>query len=149
MFALLALALPPPDDGAAAPRLLEPRAICALLAKGNAPRTVTYAFSAKYFADGMHGAGLEIPHCDQPISMILDVDSKAAAKIGRYHEAFREKCGGVLLGDRVAGTFIGRFVRRRIHIQVSGGRHTMMTDVFVISDVVTDDLNIASISCNG
>lgn len=138
LIAGLALALA--SDGATGASPLEPKAACGLASK--IPEG-TYAVRGVYLADGMHGSILELPGCDRILRP--DMEGAALARISAYHSAYARKCGGVLLGDHIAGVFVGHFERRKGRNILTGDPE--MRVFFVITDVETTDEDSASITC--
>jgi hypothetical protein len=135
------LALSLASGGASSAAKLEPKAACDLAAK--VPEEGTYAVKGVYIADGMHGSMLELPACDR--ILFPEMDAAALARISEYHSAFAQKCGGNLVGDHIAGVFIGHFVQRLA--QPFGWSEPGMVNFFVITDIESSDRDPAAITC--
>jgi hypothetical protein len=129
---------------AAEPNALSQKAACRLAGRERVSGGATYSIAGTYFADGMHGASMDLPECDTTIFPMMI--GQAEAQIAAYHQAFRQKCGATLMGDYVIGVFTGRFSARTA--RRFGMRSPMMTDFFVISKIDTRSLDIASITCS-
>ena len=122
--------------------VLGPQAACELASADRIPAGKIYSVRGTYQADGMHGSYLEVPKCEMSFSDPQLVGDAARAA-DAYHEAFRVKCGGVLVGDYIRGVFTGTFVRRKSEYL---GRPIVLK-AFQISGVETKDLDTSSITC--
>jgi hypothetical protein len=124
-------------------QVLNSHAACQLTKRTKIPSDRTYSISGVYFADGMHGSDIELKGCDLTLSPM--VEDEAAGTINSYHEAFRDKCGGTLMGDRFTGVFTGHFVQKTARL--FGMSHSMPINFFVVKAIETSELDKASIVC--
>ncbi|HWD27379.1 MAG TPA: hypothetical protein VG387_09450 [Rhizomicrobium sp.] len=138
--AVFGLALVLADGGAS---VLAPKAACQLVSEQSTP-TGAYTIAGTYFADGMHGAVLEIPQCDQALIDPAFADD-VAARIADYHETFRAKCGGYLMGNYIRGAFTGHFVARDVDLGAPYGH--VNEKALVIDRIESKSLDAGSIVC--
>lgn len=141
MLAALAFGLALATSGE--PTVLDAPGACRLAMARPAPQGQSFTIRATYFADGRHGAILELPGCDG--GLFPQVEGDFLASLNRFHEAFRDKCGDILMGDFLPGVFTGYFVRRKA--QLFGMPEPAMVDFFVVTGVESEKLDAASIVC--
>ncbi len=140
---LLIVALATPQSAAQAANPLSPGAACRLAGSDKIDSSVVYSIFGTYFADGRHGALLELPGCGQII--FPEMGDAPASAIGRYHASYSQRCRGVLIGDHITGVFTGTFIRRRARLY--GMPAPMPANFFEIRDIRTKDLDPSSIHC--
>ena len=142
-FALLALGSAAQEG---ARHNLTPTSASCSLAKSEEWKTgKTYIIQGKYFSDGIHGSEVELTKCDTAIIAVITDD--AATRVSAFHEVFETKCGVHLANDGFSGQFIGTVIRKKV--QLFGLRKAMIMPVFVIRDILTKELDPASITCPG
>ena len=122
---------------------LNSHAACQLTRRLKIPGDRMYSIVGTYFADGMHGADIELEGCDLTLSLMIE--DAAAGTINSYHEAFRDKCGGILMGDRFNGVFTGHFIQK--NARLFGIQHSMPINFFVVKIIETTELDKTSIVC--
>lgn len=142
---VLGLALISSDGGSTRPQLLEANAACRLIKRSRIPGDKAYSISGAYHR-GSHWTSLEVSGCDEAVAAAVVPGSAADAKIFAYHDAFNGKCGSQLIGDLVSGEFSGKFIRRRVKLPMVESP-PVMTTIFLISDIESDELTPASITC--
>ncbi len=118
-----------------APQVLEPKAACRLAKRTKFPSGRIYSIAGVYASDGMHLSEFELPACDMTLRTVIGDDARAT--IAAFHDAFREKCGGNLMGDHFSGTFTGTITRKSAH--VFGMSRPMPVNFFVVNTIQTKD----------
>lgn len=123
------------------PPALTSKEACTLANAAESPVGKTYSMPGTYTADWERGSFLEIPHCKVPFHAYLTGEAKV--RRDAWHEAFRVRCGGTMMGDFIRGVFTGTFEKTKREFQ----GETYDTEVFKISRVATKDADPANIAC--